>query len=62
MRPALCPVLVGRDEEARRLHAALTRARAGDGGMVLLAGEAGIGKSRLTREVAADARGHGCAS
>ena len=29
--------------------------------MVLLAGEAGIGKSRLTREIAKDARGHGWA-
>jgi hypothetical protein len=36
----LCPVLVGRDEEARRLRAALAVAEAGRGGTVLLVGEA----------------------
>jgi DNA-binding CsgD family transcriptional regulator len=46
----LCPVLVGRDEEARRLQAALVAAEAGRGGAVFLTGEAGIGKSRLVRE------------
>jgi len=46
----LCPALVGRDEEARRLRAALAAAEAGRGGAVFLAGEAGIGKSRLVRE------------
>jgi DNA-binding CsgD family transcriptional regulator len=48
----LCPVLVGRDEEARRLRAALAAAGAGRGSAVFLAGEAGIGKSRLVREIA----------
>jgi len=47
----LCPVLVGRDEEARRLRAALAAAGTGCGRTVFLAGEAGIGKSRLVREV-----------
>ena len=60
MRPALCPVLIGRDDEARQLGAAMAGARAGHGGTVLLAGEAGIGKSRLAREVAKTARAHGC--
>ena len=46
----LCPVLVGRDEEARRLKAALAAAEAGRGGALFLTGEAGIGKSRLVRE------------
>jgi DNA-binding CsgD family transcriptional regulator len=48
----LCPVLVGRDEEARLLRAALAAASAGRGSTLFLAGEAGIGKTRLVREVA----------
>ena len=51
MPQVLCPVLVGRDEEARRLRAALAAAGTGRGSTVFLAGEAGIGKSRLVREV-----------
>ena len=50
VRQVLCPVLVGRDEEARHLQAALAAAQAGRGGTILLTGEAGIGKSRLVRE------------
>jgi AAA ATPase domain len=46
----LCPVLVGRDEETRALLTALAAAEAGHGGTVFLAGEPGIGKSRLVRE------------
>jgi predicted ATPase len=55
----LCPVLVGRDEEARRLRAALAAAGTGRGGTIFLAGEAGIGKSRLVRETARAAAGPG---
>ncbi len=51
MPQVLCPVMVGRDEEARRLRAALAAAGTGCGRTVFLAGEAGIGKSRLVREV-----------
>jgi DNA-binding CsgD family transcriptional regulator len=57
----LCPVLVGRDRETRQLRDALAGAQAGRGGTVLLAGEAGIGKSRLVRETAGDARARGMA-
>jgi class 3 adenylate cyclase/predicted ATPase len=40
--------LVGRDEEADLLHRRWARAKTGKGQVVLLSGEPGIGKSRLT--------------
>jgi class 3 adenylate cyclase/predicted ATPase len=40
--------LVGREEETELLLRRWTRAKAGEGQVVLLSGEAGIGKSRLT--------------
>ena len=52
VRQVLCPVLVGRDEETGQLQAALAAAGAGRGSTVFLTGEAGIGKSRLVRELA----------
>ncbi|HEY5977578.1 MAG TPA: AAA family ATPase [Solirubrobacterales bacterium] len=48
--------LVGRDSEREQLEGALERAREGAGSIVLLAGEAGVGKSRLAAEIA-DAQG-----
>lgn len=42
---------VGRSWECRELAAAVDRARAGSGELVVVAGEAGVGKSRLAREV-----------
>ena len=59
MRPVLCPVLVGREMQTRHLLTALDEAMAGNGSTVLLAGEAGIGKSRLAREIAGHAREQG---
>jgi DNA-binding CsgD family transcriptional regulator len=59
VQQVLCPVLVGRDGENRRLQAALTAAQAGRGQMVFLTGEAGIGKSRLVRETARMAAARG---
>ena len=47
---------VGRDEELRRLKAQIDRGAAGHGALVLLAGEPGIGKTRLTEEAAVYAR------
>src|SRR5215218_5694286 len=41
------PVLVGRDAEVARLNAALERAAAGRPAIVVVAGEAGVGKTRL---------------
>jgi len=47
---ALTP-LIGRDEEIDLLLRRWTRAKAGDGQIVLIAGEPGIGKSRITVEL-----------
>ena len=57
----LCTVLIGRDAESERLRSALGAAQSGMGGMVFLSGEAGIGKSRLASELAAEARASGVA-
>lgn len=54
--PAGEPPLLGRTAELRALDEAYRRARAGRGGAVLLAGEPGIGKSRLLRELAGRVR------
>jgi predicted ATPase len=43
--------LVGREEEFEMLRRRWSRAKTGEGQVVLLSGEAGIGKSRLTAEV-----------
>jgi DNA-binding CsgD family transcriptional regulator/tetratricopeptide (TPR) repeat protein len=52
----LCPVVIGRSAETGALRSALAAARDGAGAVVFLTGEAGIGKSRLARELAAEAR------
>jgi DNA-binding CsgD family transcriptional regulator len=52
-------VLVGRGAELAHLCAALTRAEGGSGGVVLLRGEAGVGKTRLLGELSAQARERG---
>src|SRR5512145_2779705 len=44
--------LVGRQAERERLSRALERARLGRGSLVLVAGEAGVGKTRLVEDVA----------
>jgi DNA-binding CsgD family transcriptional regulator len=53
------PVLIGRSEETERLHAALRAARAGRSSATLIAGEAGVGKTRLVAEFALDAQADG---
>jgi DNA-binding CsgD family transcriptional regulator/tetratricopeptide (TPR) repeat protein len=59
MRQILCPVVVGRHEELGLLQAALGEAQAGRGGLVVIRGEAGVGKSRLTLQLEAAARSAG---
>ena len=46
-------LLIGREAERAALDALAAGARAGDGAIVLLAGEAGVGKTRLARTVLA---------
>jgi len=47
----VCPILVGRNAELTALEDRLQAVACGQGGVVLLSGEAGIGKSRLVAEL-----------
>ncbi|HYY07265.1 MAG TPA: AAA family ATPase, partial [Actinomycetota bacterium] len=51
--------LVGRDGEVADLRRAVADAIAGQGGLVLIGGKAGVGKTRLTQEVDAEAARRG---
>jgi tetratricopeptide (TPR) repeat protein len=53
-------VFVGRERELSELESGLDEARTGRGGLFLLTGEAGIGKTRLADELAERARAKGC--
>jgi MoxR-like ATPase len=48
---ALCPVLVGREAQLSQIEDALLAANRGDGQIVILAGEAGVRKTRLAAEL-----------
>ena len=48
-KPLLCQELLGREHELQELRAALQRAATGQPQLVLLAGEAGLGKTKLCR-------------
>ena len=53
------PRLIGRDSVLRRLREELTRADGGMGRMIVVSGEAGVGKTRLVEELASEARRKG---
>jgi DNA-binding CsgD family transcriptional regulator/tetratricopeptide (TPR) repeat protein len=53
------PIIVGRDDELARIDRALDAAAAGTPVLLLVRGEAGIGKSRLVREAVARAHARG---
>src|SRR5262249_32763041 len=52
LRGSTLSLLIGRDEEIELLLRRWARAKAGDGQVVLISGEPGIGKSRLIAELA----------
>jgi predicted ATPase len=53
------PRLSGREEATEALEAELARLQQGHGGVVLVGGESGVGKTRLAMELARSARGSG---
>ncbi|TMC96802.1 MAG: LuxR family transcriptional regulator, partial [Chloroflexi bacterium] len=57
----LCPTTIGRESEVSSLEDALLAALRGDGGVVILGGEAGMGKTRLVSELIARAQRLHCA-
>jgi DNA-binding CsgD family transcriptional regulator len=59
MESVLCPVLIDRSTELAALMAALDAAADGHGGTVFITGDAGIGKSRLARDLSAYASANG---
>jgi len=57
----LCPIVVGRESELSSLEDALLAALRGDGGVVIIGGEAGMGKTRLVNELVTRAHRLRCA-
>jgi DNA-binding CsgD family transcriptional regulator len=55
----VCPALIGRDPQLAAARRVLARAHDGSGGVVLIVGEAGVGKSRLLRAMTDEARAAG---
>ena len=54
-QPVVCPVLIGRTPDLALLQLSLEQVKSGKGQVVLLCGEAGIGKSRLVTEIKTEA-------
>ncbi|HET8853383.1 MAG TPA: AAA family ATPase [Ktedonobacteraceae bacterium] len=57
--PLLCPVLIGRSDDLALCRSLLTQTGSGKGALVLISGEAGVGKSRLVTEVKTEALARG---
>ncbi|HYA99627.1 MAG TPA: AAA family ATPase [Ktedonobacteraceae bacterium] len=57
--PVICPITIGRVHERDALYQLLYRSESGQGQLVQVCGEAGIGKSRLVAEVKARAAAEG---
>ena len=57
--PVVCPVVIGRTTELAGLRSRLARVKSGVGQVMVLSGEAGIGKSRLVAETRAVATAEG---
>ena len=58
-RPIVCPVLVGRERQVDALAELMARLTQGAGGVVLISGEAGIGKTRMVTEARSQAAAAG---
>src|SRR5215213_3188669 len=58
-RPVVSRRLIGRATQIDALHSALAATRRGNGQCITIAGEAGIGKSRLVAEAATSAAKQG---
>src|SRR6266536_248430 len=56
-RPVVSPIIVGREPHLEALERAIEQVAAGRGQVVLVAGEAGVGKSRLVAEAKQRAAG-----
>lgn len=59
INPVRCPVLIGRAADLDALWALAAASKSGHGQTALIAGEAGVGKSRLAEEVASGAAADG---
>ncbi len=57
--PVSSPEFIGREQELATLEAVLSSAESGEGAFALIAGESGVGKSRLTNELSGRARARG---
>jgi hypothetical protein len=62
LQPVTCPVLIGRAAQRDALFKYIDSASSGHGQTALIAGEAGVGKSRLVAEAKAYAAAGGFAA